>query len=54
MFDQMLVNVVGDILISAGSVAYLGPFTVSQIGTFCICGECCLLPVLRIRTYVGV
>jgi dynein heavy chain len=27
MFDQKLVNVVGDILISAGSVAYLGPFT---------------------------
>nr|WAW84827.1 axonemal dynein heavy chain 1 [Halisarca dujardinii] len=27
VFDQELINVVGDVLISAGSVAYLGPFT---------------------------
>lgn len=30
-FDSMLVNVVGDVMVSAGAVAYLGPFTVSQI-----------------------
>jgi len=29
-FDSMLVNVVGDVMVSAGVVAYLGPFTVSQ------------------------
>ena len=29
-FDSMLVNVVGDVMVSAGAVAYLGSFTVSQ------------------------
>ena len=28
-FDEMLVNVVGDVLVSSGCVAYLGAFTVS-------------------------
>ena len=28
-FDSMLVNVVGDVMVSAGAVTYLGPFTVS-------------------------
>ncbi len=30
-FDSMLVNVVGDVMVSAGAVAYLGPFTVSAL-----------------------
>jgi len=29
-FDSMLMNVVGDVMVSAGVVAHLGPFTVSQ------------------------
>ena len=28
-FDENLVNIVGDIMISAGALAYLGSFTVS-------------------------
>ena len=28
-FDEMLVNIVGDVMIASGSVAYLGAFTVS-------------------------
>ena len=28
-FDEMLVNVVGDVMIASGCVAYLGAFTVS-------------------------
>jgi len=28
--DSMLVNVVGGVMVSAGVVAYLGPFTVSE------------------------
>ena len=28
-FDQMLVDVIGDVMVSSGCVAYLGPFTVS-------------------------
>lgn len=26
-FDKLLVNVIGDVLIASGAVAYLGPFT---------------------------
>ena len=29
-FDKMLVNVIGDVMMSAGVVAYLGAFTVSH------------------------
>ena len=29
-FDEMLVNVIGDVMMSAGVVAYLGAFTVSM------------------------
>ena len=29
-FDAMLVNMIGDVMVSAGVVAYLGPFTVSS------------------------
>jgi hypothetical protein len=29
MLDQALENVIGDVLISSGFVAYLGPFTVN-------------------------
>ena len=29
-FDKMLVNVIGDVMMSAGVVAYLGAFTVSN------------------------
>ena len=28
LFDAQLTSIVGDVLVSAGSVAYLGPFTV--------------------------
>ena len=28
-FDKLLVNVIGDVMVSAGVVAYLGSFTVS-------------------------
>ena len=28
-FDKLLVNVIGDVMMSAGVVAYLGAFTVS-------------------------
>ena len=31
-FDEMLVNVVGDVMIASGCVAYLGAFTVSVSG----------------------
>jgi hypothetical protein len=30
MLDHSLANVIGDVLISAGFIAYLGPFTVSD------------------------
>ena len=40
-FDAMLFNVVGDIMIAAGAVAYLGTFTVSLD----ISGYSCILPV---------
>lgn len=29
IFDKMLVNVIGDVMMTAGVVAYLGAFTVS-------------------------
>jgi hypothetical protein len=31
MLDQSLENVIGDVLISSAFVAYLGPFTVSNL-----------------------
>ena len=30
-FNKMLVNIIGDVMMSAGVVAYLGAFTVSTI-----------------------
>ncbi len=30
MFNKLLVNVIGDVMMSAGVVAYLGAFTVSS------------------------
>ena len=33
-FDKMLVNVIGDVMMSAGVVAYLGAFTVSTVNFF--------------------
>ena len=30
-FNRLLVNAIGDVLMSAGVVAYLGAFTVSQM-----------------------
>ena len=30
-FDSKLVNIVGDVMVAAGAVAYLGPFTVSEV-----------------------
>lgn len=38
MLDLALEHVIGDVLISSGFVAYLGPFTVSTD----LCGDSCL------------
>lgn len=34
--EYMVNNVAGDVLLSAGYVAYLGPFTVSDCVCFCV------------------
>ena len=34
-FDKLLINIVGDIVISSGFIAYLGVFTVSSTQRYC-------------------